>query len=67
MVRETCCSSEARIIGLRDSLQRHQILGKLLGLVLTAKSLRFKLTNHLLGKSSKAIQGSERITTSGLY
>jgi hypothetical protein len=67
MVKETCCSYEARIVGLRDNLQRHQILGKRLCLVLTAKSLRFKLSNHLLGKSSKAIQGSESKIISGLY
>jgi hypothetical protein len=67
MVKETCCSSEAKTTGLRDNLHKHHKLGKRLGLVFIAKSLRFKLTNHLLGKSSKDIQGSEIKTKSGLY
>jgi hypothetical protein len=61
----TCCSSEAKIVGDRFILQRHQRLGKLLCLVFIAKSLRFRFTNHLLGKSTKSIQGSEIRTMSG--
>jgi hypothetical protein len=59
MVKVTCWSEEAKRVGLREEMQRHQRLGKLLGLVLEAKHLRFKLTNHLLGRSAKSIKGSE--------
>jgi hypothetical protein len=66
-VKVTCWSVEATREGLREVLQRHQRLGKRLGLVLEAKNLRFKLTNHLLGRSFKSIQGSESKMMSGLY
>jgi hypothetical protein len=65
MVKVTCLSAEAKRVGLREVLQRHQRLGKLLSLVLEAKHLRFKLTNHLLGRSTKSIQGSESKMMSG--
>jgi hypothetical protein len=35
--KETCCSSEAKMVGSRSSLQRHQRLGKRLGLEFMAK------------------------------
>jgi hypothetical protein len=57
----------AKIVGLRDDLQRHQRLGKRLFLELSAKSLRFKLTNHLLGRALTFIHGSESKRISGLY
>jgi hypothetical protein len=66
MVKVTCCSSEARIEGERDNLQIHQRLGKRFGLVLRGKSFKFKLANHLLGRSAKFIQGSESKIISGL-
>jgi hypothetical protein len=67
MVKETCCSYEARIVGLRDNLQRHHRLGKRLGLELREKTLRFRFTNHLLGRSLTSIHGSESKIISGLY
>jgi hypothetical protein len=66
IVKETCCSSKAKTVGFKDILQKHQRLGKRSVLILTAKSFRFKLTNHLEGKSSKDIHGSEIKTKSGL-
>jgi hypothetical protein len=66
-VKETCCSSEASTVGKMFKLQRHQILGKRLCLVFTAKSLRFKLTNHRLGRALTLIHGSESKRISGLY
>jgi hypothetical protein len=65
MVKVTCWSEEAKRVGLREILQRHQRLGKLSGRVLEAKHLRFKLTNHLLGRSARSIQGSESKIMSG--
>jgi hypothetical protein len=66
MVKVTCCSSEAKIVGEMDNLQRHQIFGRRLGLELEAKSLRLRLANHLLGRLEKSIHGSERRIMSGL-
>jgi hypothetical protein len=66
MVKATYWSSEAKIVGERDNLQRHQRLGKRFGLLLKAKSLKFKLDSHLLGRSEKSIQGSESKIISGL-
>jgi hypothetical protein len=66
-VKVTCWSFEATREGLREVLQRHQRLGKRLSMVFEAKHLRFKLTNHLLGRSFKSIQGSESKMISGLY
>jgi hypothetical protein len=57
----------AKIEGLRDNLQIHQRLGKRLFLELRAKSLRFKLTNHRLGRALTLIHGSESKRISGLY
>jgi hypothetical protein len=57
---------EAIRFGEMDNLQIHQRLDKRLGLELRAKSLRFKLANHLLGRSTKSIQSSKRRIMSGL-
>jgi hypothetical protein len=66
MVKVTCWSDEARRVGFKESLHSHQRLGKLLGLVLEAKHLRLRLTNHRRGRSSISIQGSESKMMSGL-
>jgi hypothetical protein len=65
-VKDTCWSSTAKRVGLRFNLHKHQMLGKRLSLWFMAKSFKFKFTNHLLGKSSKFIHGSDKKTKSGL-
>jgi hypothetical protein len=57
----------AKMVGEMEGLQRHQRFGKRLGLELEAKSLRLRVSNHLLGRLEKSIQGSARMIMSGLW
>jgi hypothetical protein len=62
----TCLSSQERMVGFRLTLHIHQMFGIKLSLEFIASNFICRLLNHLLGKLSKLIIGSEMKIKPGL-